>query len=79
MEILEMGHTFTRKAHTDYLLGRSASSKSEENLIKNLMNYVTQNRWSSESNVSLLRHCRVATEEDEVKSRKRSVFELEFS
>ena len=31
---------------------------------------VTQNRWSSESNVSSLRHCRVAKDEDEVKSRK---------
>ena len=31
----------------------------------------SQNRWSSESNVSLLRHCRVAKEEDEVKSQKR--------
>ena len=37
------------------------------------MNYLPQNRWSSESNVSLLRHCRVATEEDEVKSQKSQI------
>ena len=29
---------------------------------------LTQNRWSSENNVSLLKHCRVVTEEDKVKS-----------